>query len=42
LPLTAPPSGFGCLLSRFQLFSTPARALPAETLTLEQKLKAEG
>jgi hypothetical protein len=29
-------------LSQFQLFGTPSRALAAETLKLEQELKAEG
>ena len=37
--LNAP--GIGFLLSQFQLFSTPARALAAETLKLERLPSAE-
>jgi hypothetical protein len=33
-----PPCDFRFLLSQFQLFSTPARALAAETLKLERTL----
>jgi hypothetical protein len=33
-----PPRDFRFLLSQFQLFSTPARALAAETLKLERTL----
>ena len=40
LLLSRPPreTGEGGLLTRFQLFSTPARALGAETLKLESTL----
>ena len=38
LPLPPPSRDFCFLLSQFQLFSTPARALAAETLTLERTL----
>jgi hypothetical protein len=37
-PLRPPPCGFRFLLSQFQLFHTPARALAAETLKLERTL----
>jgi hypothetical protein len=38
LPLPPPSRDFCFLLSQFQLFSTPARALAAEALTLKRTL----